>query len=159
MNYSGFFAFQGLLILSRLPLTLSPGYPSTDFSSLEGVAESWPARLYPLSLHTLLPVPCPCQAPFFTLPFSLWATFEHRVLCCAPCVSVSIFQTTVPVSALYPAWFLLCLPIYPTSCVVIYFLAYICVFPFKLSEGGILYLHWSQAVLQIDIKQISKDKV
>lgn len=75
---------QGVLAVQG-PLTLSssvgwfPFYPALLFRGRG--AESWLARLYPLSSPTFLPVPFPCQASFFTLPFSLWAGFACRASC------------------------------------------------------------------------------
>ena len=89
-NYSEFigsFSFQGFLILLLLSLTLSPNFPYIKFSSSEGGAESWLARLYLLSLPTLLPVSFSCQVSLFTLPFSPWTgfgliTFSATCLAC-----------------------------------------------------------------------------
>lgn len=125
--------------LSEL-LLYSVVFPSVEFSSSEGAAESWLARLHPLSLPTLLPVRCPCQAPFFTLRFSFRASFEHRAFCCAPCVPVSICHTTVPRALFSSAGLLPCVPTTQPPMLSFTLLSHICVFPFKLSEAETFFI-------------------
>lgn len=125
-------AIQGLLTLS----SSVAGFLSTQLSSSEGGAESWLARLHPLSSPAFLPVPFPCQGSFFTLPFSLLAGFECRASCHVPCESEPISQTTVPAKALSSARFL---PHLPTCYIVLFLLGLnihslscVCIFSFHL---------------------------
>lgn len=140
------------LFLCRL-VSLLPSSPLQR----EG-AESWLARLYPLSSPTFLPVPFPCQASFFTLPFSLWAGFacrascyvapwvwthlpnntacEGSALCQIPSPSPYLLRCRVPAGIKY-SFLVLCLHI---------FLSFI------------LYMLQSYTILQTDSRQTLQDK-